>query len=189
MRVLGFDPGIENFAYSVYETDDGSVVASGWVRGHRINENDWRFLDSVVSVLDEYRPALVGCERFMFRDKASVISEDVNHMIGKLHLLARMRGYEIVLVMPAHWKQKFQVKSLPGEAKGLFPNTKFEAVHQADAAGIAKYVYERKRDRAVAEEEKAAKAVTKAEKKAAKAEKAFTKSVRKRQRAATPETD
>lgn len=189
MRILGFDPGIENFAWALYETEDGSVPAMGWIRGHRVSENDWRFLDSVLATLDSCKPALIGMERFQFRDKASVISEDVNHMIGKLHLLARMRGYETILVMPSHWKTKFQVKTLPGEAKGLFPNTKFEAIHQADAAGIAKYVYERKRDRAVAEEEKAAKAVTKAEKKAAKAEKAFTKSVRKRQRAATPETD
>lgn len=141
MRVLGFDPGIENFAWCFY---DGAPREWGWVPAARVNENDWPFLDTIAEVLHRFHPDVVVIERFVFRDKESVNSEHINHLIGKLDLIARMRGVDTVLPMPSHWKVKLGTKDYASGAKGLFPDVTFDAVHQADAAGLARYVYEQR---------------------------------------------
>ncbi len=143
MRVLGFDPGIENFAWCFY---DGAPREWGWVPAARVNENDWPFLDRIAEVLDRFRPDVIVIERFVFRDKESVNSEHINHLIGKLDLVARLRGVDTVLPMPSHWKVKLGTKDYASGAKGLFPDVAFEAIHQADAAGLARYVYEQRTD-------------------------------------------
>ncbi len=143
MRVLGFDPGIENFAWCFY---DGAPREWGWVPGARVNENDWAFLNTIAEVLDHYKPDVIVIERFVFRDKESVNSEHINHLIGKLDLIARLRGIDTVMPMPSHWKVKLGTKDYASGAKGLFPDVTFEAVHQADAAGLARYVYEQRTD-------------------------------------------
>lgn len=143
MRVLGFDPGIENFAWCFY---DGAPREWGWVPAARVNENDWPFLDRIAEVLDHFRPDVIVIERFVFRDKESVNSEHINHLIGKLDLVARLRGVDTVLPMPSHWKVKLGTKDYASGAKGLFPDVAFEAIHQADAAGLARYVYEQRTD-------------------------------------------
>lgn len=146
MRILGFDPGVKNFAYAVYDTDSESVVGFGWVPGVEVNENDIDFINTVLDIVHTVNPSMIGIERFAFRDRASVESEPINHMIGKLDLLCRIHGHKPVLIMPAHWKVKLNVRNLARGSRDIFPDQIFEAVHQADAAGIAKYVYEKHRD-------------------------------------------
>jgi hypothetical protein len=141
VRILGFDPGVRNFAWAVY---DGQVREFGWISGHEIGQSDWLFLNSVVETLHRTKPDLVVYERFAFRDKASVESEPINVMIGKLDLLVRMKGIPVQRVMPAHWKVKLKTKEHAKGAIGLFPDVTFEAVHQADAAGIARYIFEKR---------------------------------------------
>lgn len=144
MRILGFDPGVKNFAWAVY---DGDVQEFGWIQGHEVGKSDWNFLNSVAETLHRTKPDLIVYERFAFRDKASVESEPINHMIGKLDLIVRMKGYRVRNVMPAHWKVKLKTKEHTKGALGLFPHVRFEAVHQADAAGIAKYVFDQEQQK------------------------------------------
>ncbi len=156
MIVLGFDPGRENFAWAVWDSTDQRVVDFGWIRGHAINEPDLWFIDTILEVLDKYRPGMIGIERFAYRKEASVESEPINVMIGKLDLLCRMRGYRPIHIMPAHWKVRLKVKDLPKSSRSLFPEIPLKSwvVHQADAAGIAKYVVERKETEEAKEEAK-----------------------------------
>mgnify|MGYP001597782752 CR=1 FL=1 len=142
MLVLGFDPGVTNFAYATY---DGQVGEFGWLPAMRVMENDWVFLNAACDLIDRIKPDLVVIERFAYRKLANVESEHINHLIAKLDLIARLRGYETVLIMPAHWKVKLDTRSIK-DAQALFPDIKFEAVHQADAAGQARYVFERRND-------------------------------------------
>lgn len=161
MRILGFDPGVKNFAWALYESTTQEVLAFGWIQAHEANEPDLAFLNSCLETIHIAKPDLVAVERFAYRKDASVESEPINQMIGKLDLLCRMRGLEVVKILPAHWKVKFRTRDYKRGARDLFPDVAFEAVHQADAAGIAKYVYENKEETARKAMEKAAKAEAK----------------------------
>lgn len=165
MIVVGFDPGRENFAWAVWDSTDQRVVDFGWIQGHAIGQPDLWFIDTILEVLDKYKPGMIGIERFAYRKEASVESEPINVMIGKLDLLCRMRGYKPIHIMPAHWKVKLATKSLVGGSRDLFKDIpkKSWVVHQADAAGIAKYVVERKE---LADEKEEAKEERKKKKKA-----------------------
>lgn len=159
MKVVGFDPGRENFAWAVWDSDNQRVVDFGWIQGHPINEHDLRFINSILEVLDKHKPGMIGIERFAYRKEASVESEPINVMIGKLDLLCRMRGYRPIHIMPAHWKVRYKTKLLKS-TREMFPEIPLKSwvVHQADAAGIAKYVVERKEIEEAKEEMKAEKA-------------------------------
>lgn len=139
MRVLGFDPGVHNFAWALYNSDTLRVEASGMVSGHMAGARDWKFLDTCLTVVTDTNPDFVAMERFAFRMDASVESEPINQMIGKLDLLCRMRGLRVVMMLPAHWKNKFKIKTLPKGSQSIFD---LPIVHQADAACIAKYAHE-----------------------------------------------
>lgn len=149
MRVLGFDPGVANYAWAVYE--DGHVGDYGWLPGVRVGESDWDYLNALCEVLDRVRPDHVVCERFNYRtgpggkSSSSVEAEHINVMIGKLELIVKMRGYKLDLIMPAHWKVKLGTKDLKYGAQDLFPEIKKTAwkTHQADAAGMARYIYDK----------------------------------------------
>ncbi len=155
MIVVGFDPGRENFAWAVWDSTDQRVVDFGWIQGHAIGQPDLWFIDTILEVLDKYKPGMIGIERFAYRKEASVESEPINVMIGKLDLLCRMRGYKPIHIMPAHWKVRYKTKLLKS-TREMFPEIPLTSwvVHQADAAGIAKYVVERKEIQDEKEEKK-----------------------------------
>lgn len=155
MIVVGFDPGRENFAWAVWDSTDQRVVDFGWIQGHAIGQPDLWFIDTILEVLDKYKPGMIGIERFAYRKEASVESEPINVMIGKLDLLCRMRGYRPIHIMPAHWKVRYKTKLLKS-TREMFPEIPLKSwvVHQADAAGIAKYVVERKEIQDEKEEKK-----------------------------------
>ncbi len=155
MIVVGFDPGRENFAWAVWDSTDQRVVDFGWIQGHAIGQPDLWFIDTILEVLDKYKPGMIGIERFAYRKEASVESEPINVMIGKLDLLCRMRGYKPIHIMPAHWKVRYKTKLLKS-TREMFPEIPLKSwvVHQADAAGIAKYVVERKEIQDEKEEKK-----------------------------------
>ena len=140
MRVLGFDPGDVNFAWATY---DDKPLDYGYVITNDVGESNLHFLNSIVDIIHKTKPDCIVIERYMFRGAQSVHAEPVNQMIGQVMLLAQLKRVPIVQITAAQWKIKLKTKSYTNGARGLFPDTKFHSVHQADACGMAMYHYDR----------------------------------------------
>lgn len=143
-RVLGFDPGKANYAWALLV--DGELKETGWVRAQQEVMDDTAYLLDMIELFEKIKPDLVIVERYQFRGRQSVYTEIVNQMIGRLSMLCKMKiSQDLLQVSPSQWKNFYKVKKLDKGVWDIFPEDqdKFEAIHQVDAACIAKYGYER----------------------------------------------
>lgn len=148
IRVLAFDPGSTNFAWSVIEVTrpfNARLLATGMllntikeIKNH-IDVQISAFEYEVTQLCTEYKVDHLIAERFMYRMGIKGITmELVNIMIGSLQTLwaARLtRPNTLLLVTAAQWKNEWNrlsdLKSFYNEAKCT--------VHQVDSIGIGLY--------------------------------------------------
>lgn len=153
LKVLSFDPGQNNFAFSVskhkYKDDirqakvlDNGIIQHTITNLNKVNilqEQTLDFINEVCELLDKWAPFdLIAIERFMGRGiKVGTTSETTNIMIGILTTLIWDRykcGFPI-MVNPAQWKKAIGKESL-AQAYSLCGST----AHQLDASLIGYYV-------------------------------------------------
>lgn len=149
MRVLGFDPGVNNFAYCLL--NDREPVESGLLAyPMQTPDDDHRFLNEIIELFRRLQPDLILGERYTFRGPQSVHAELVNLMLGRLCVVAELTlGLPVPLIQAAQWKNFFKVKQLPkvkGIKKGtwgIWPHHQkfFKVIHEVDAACIALYAF------------------------------------------------
>lgn len=155
MKILSFDPGEKNFAYSMnmHRSDPilrHKIVKNGLVsncinnlKTSEILEGQHiKFSDEILGMLTTFKPDYVVMERFMGRGlKVGTTSETTNIMIGIIITLCRQQGIPFKLVNASTWKNaynkarsKFVTSNIKDEYKliGTTP-------HQYDATMIGIY--------------------------------------------------
>lgn len=156
MKLLTFDPGKHNFAFSIMK--DGVITTHGYVDTlydlsvDNLHDAQDAFVHSVRSIIESagLNPARdwVVAERFLHRPGRGRggVGERINLMLGMLLNVARYEyGLEAYIITPAVWKnymnrnyempKKGGMLSVLGKPEGLTD-------HEADAIGIACYEYE-----------------------------------------------
>lgn len=144
VKVLGFDPGKENYAWALLE--NGTVKQTGWVRAQQTVTDDLAYITDILELLEVIQPDMVIAEKYQFRGMQSIYTELVNQMLGRLSVLVKIKlNQDLVQISPSQWKNFYKIKKLKKGSWDIFPEdlNKFEAIHQVDAACIAKYGYER----------------------------------------------
>lgn len=117
MRVLSFDPGTANFAFSVqdYEYSDGklkaSIVGTGMftrcikqLHGKHMHYQIKRFKQEMKKLRDKYKPDLVSIERFQSRGLRGTTIECICIMIGfMLDIFRKQKPY---IFLASTWKNR-----------------------------------------------------------------------------------
>jgi hypothetical protein len=138
------DPGLKNFAACLLI--NGEPEKTFWVKAQQDVNNDTVFLNNIIELIEETKPDLLIAERYQFRGMQSMYTELVSQMLGRIAILSRYKySLELIQISASQWKKFYNIKNLSNGVWSLFPNHKhlFDAIHQADAAAIGKYGYER----------------------------------------------
>jgi len=149
MLVIGWDPGIVNCAWAVYNFEEDCLEATGVTEG--IGKDVTRlfyFSYRVSNILNTFSPDVCAIERYQLRRGKGFIGnmEKVNIMIGILAGECYNRNIQVSLITPS--VHKTYAKRHFGAIKGK--NGKISTLtckqwchlsteHEADAANIAKY--------------------------------------------------
>lgn len=117
MRVLSFDPGTANFAFSVqdYSYKNGKlsaeVVGTGMftrcitqLHGKHMHHQIRRFKSAMIKLRDTYKPDMVSIERFQSRGLKGTTIECICIMIGlMLHIFKKQ---EPKIFLASTWKNR-----------------------------------------------------------------------------------
>ena len=145
LRIVSFDPGVTNFAWSVLEVTRPfhvKLIATGMIddtlkdlTGSML-KNLAPFRGEVLEILEEYSVDHMIMERFQARGMKGTTIELVNVMIGKLAAMWKKRSHRsFKLVTAAQWKNEWNRRS---DLKEFYKKASC-AVHQVDAIGIGMY--------------------------------------------------
>lgn len=117
MRVLSFDPGTSNFAFSIqdYVFEDNklraTVVGTGMfnkcitqLHGKHMHHQIRRFRKAMIKLRDKYKPDLVSIERFQSRGLKGTTIECICIMIGFMLHIFRKQQPKIFLA--STWKNR-----------------------------------------------------------------------------------
>jgi len=111
MKILGFDPGRENFAWAFLKDerchDHGFVQTIGSLSFDDLHDELGRFWRDVERLIVNKKPDLVALERMQHRPKfgGGAVVEYINLMIGAALVLARRNGVRVMLVPANTWKR------------------------------------------------------------------------------------
>jgi hypothetical protein len=132
------DPGSKNFAWAFRK--EGKLITAGWLKAMPTVYEDEEFINHYLELLTKLKPDFVILERFMVRDRGqSVLAEIINQMIGRICVLSRAFGRDVLQVTAAQWKV-YMEKNKGKDSTGLFPE--LPSIHQQDAAAMALYADE-----------------------------------------------
>lgn len=148
VRVLSFDPGVSNFAWSVVEVRRpfaAKVVASGMLYNtvktfsDDLQRDVADFLSEVTSLFTTYKPDHFIMERFQARGMKGTTIELVNLMLGAFlsWLTERQFSFKhrVKLITASQWKNEWNRNS---DLDKIYKRTSV-VPHQVDAVGIALY--------------------------------------------------
>jgi hypothetical protein len=154
MRVLSFDPGTSNFAFSVqdhfYENTKlrTNIVGTGMfnrcitqLHGRHMHHQIKRFKSAMIKLRDTYKPDLVSIERFQSRGLRGTTIECICIMIGfMLDIFRKQKPY---IFLASTWKnrinKKIDLKSSYTKY-GLQLKASPKTPHELDATLIGFYV-------------------------------------------------
>jgi len=157
MIILGLDPAIKNFGYSVFGSDPNKCYESGILK-NPVNEMGVEsqkliknFLEEISNIIDKYKVDNIVVERFQARNISRDIQiECVNTMIGALLTL----DIPVRLIYASHWKNEINRvvstygylldnKKKLGEPlhQSIYPRLRCTP-HEFDASCIALYGFE-----------------------------------------------
>lgn len=149
MKILGIDPGINNFAYSlITDVPQPTVLFSGHLKntiqniaGTNLLEQSNKYIISIEELIKKAeldKKDKIVIERYHSRGFRNNQTELVNIMIGCL--ISKML-YQTVLVLPVTWKNhvknNYGTNKMSSLIKGLASN------HVKDSIGIASYFIEK----------------------------------------------
>ena len=155
MKIISFDPGEKNFAYSMnmHKNEGGlkhKVIKNGLVancinnlKTSEILEGQHiKFCDEISRMIAEFQPDFVVMERFMGRGiKVGTTSETTNIMIGVIITLCRSLNIPFKLVNASTWKNAYNAARSKIEPNNIKDEYKLIGTtpHQYDATMIGIY--------------------------------------------------
>ncbi len=146
LRILSFDPGTKNFAFSVIDfnlktkkvklVDIGTLTVDESPLTYCVN-----FQKTFSKVVKAHDIDFVVAERFMFRGSSSVHSEKVNFLLGLASSILAKRGLSLFLVPASLWKRFYTWKGKKGKDKNIVVGSPygkhvFDTAHESDAAHL-----------------------------------------------------
>lgn len=146
-RVLAFDPGTSNFAWSML--DKNRVIACGFIKSTISDLTDISmesqikvFVKFIRNLIKKFNPQMVVAERFMVRGRwLGASCEKINVMLGVVGYLCVSKGIKYRLITSALWKnrvQKDRDKTYLNERYKRMKDIKIPP-HVIDAAFIGAY--------------------------------------------------
>jgi len=138
LRILSFDPGTSNFAYSIQEYSyDGSklkakILGTGMftkcvtqLTGNHMNKQIRKFQKAMLKIKRKYNPDRVFIERFQSRGLTGTTIECINIMLGLMLNIFADKQPNIYLA--STWKNRINKK-----LEGLFENPTSKKASQLD---------------------------------------------------------
>lgn len=170
MRLLQFDPGSRNFAYSVMDIQGDKfhyleigqfintivnltpypaykkpktkkkIPKSEWPFDPPIQDATPIFVSSMNRLLDEYKPHEIVIERFQARGLKGSTIEAVSIMIGMIYILAKNKNIKVRLITAAQWKNRVNTIVNLDTLYGQTKKLGFSP-HETDASCMGIYHY------------------------------------------------
>jgi Holliday junction resolvasome RuvABC endonuclease subunit len=143
---MSFDPGLNNFAYSVIK--NGKVIDCGFIndtvndlRSEVLKDLTKKFYKKIKSLIKLHKPNLIIAERFMVRAKfLGASAEKISFMMGIVAQLAYRNKIEFELVTSALWKNRFNREIGKNELNIIYKKIKPILPHVIDSTFIGLYI-------------------------------------------------